>query len=165
MKRIILSLTTACISSLIGYAQTGSWFGELNIMGQKLPLVFNFYEKTCTMDSPKQGAKGIKTEWTPNSDGDVEITIPMIGAKYKGKYDGKEIRGNFTQSGMSFALNLTQDELGKPNRPQTPVAPFPYTTEEVTFKNGEVELHGTLTLPENYTKNTPAIVMVTGSGQ
>lgn len=165
MKRIILSLTTACISSLIGYAQTGSWFGELNIMGQKLPLVFNFYEKTCTMDSPKQGAKGIKTEWTPNSDGDVEITIPMIGAKYKGKYDGKEIRGNFTQSGMSFALNLTQDELAKPNRPQTPVAPFPYTTEEVTFKNGEVELHGTLTLPENYTKNTPAIVMVTGSGQ
>lgn len=117
------------------------------------------------MDSPKQGAKGIKTEWTPNSNGDVEIAIPMIGATYKGKYNGKEITGNFTQSGMSFVLNLRQEELTPPNRPQTPVAPFPYTTEEVSFKDGEVELHGTLTLPENYTKNTPAVVMVTGSGQ
>lgn len=164
MKRT-LSLVVTCISFLTGYAQTGTWSGELNVMGQKLPLVFNFSENACTMDSPKQGAKGIKTEWTPNSNGDVEIAIPMIGATYKGKCNGKEITGNFTQSGMSFVLNLRQEELALPKRPQTPIAPFPYTTEDVSFKNGEVELHGTLTLPENYTKNTPAVVMVTGSGQ
>lgn len=153
------------ISSLFANAQTGAWSGELNVMGQKLPLVFNFTESGCTMDSPKQGAKGIKTEWTPNSNGDVEISIPMIGASYKGKYNGTEITGDFTQSGMSFKLNLTQNALDKPKRPQTPIGPFPYTTEEVTFKNGEVELHGTLTLPENCTKNTPVVVMLTGSGQ
>lgn len=164
MKRITL-ISFALISSLFANAQTGTWSGELNIMGQKLPLVFNFTESGCTMDSPKQGAKGIQTEWTPNSNGDVEISVPMIGAKYKGKFDGKEITGNFVQAGMSFTLNLSQSELEKPKRPQTPVAPFPYTTEEVTFKDGEVELHGTLTLPENYTKDTPVVVMVTGSGQ
>ncbi|MDO4801500.1 MAG: alpha/beta hydrolase [Prevotellaceae bacterium] len=164
MKKI-LSFTIACMSIIAGHAQTGSWSGELNVMGQKLPLVFNFSDKGCTMDSPKQGAKGIKTEWTPSDNGEVVIAIPMIGASYEGKMNGQEISGNFKQSGMPFPLTLTQAEIEKPKRPQTPVAPFPYKTEEVTFKDGEVELHGTLTLPENYTKNTPAVVMVTGSGQ
>lgn len=164
MKRI-LSFTIACMSIIAGHAQTGTWSGELNVMGQKLPLVFNFSDKGCTMDSPKQGAKGIKTEWTPSDNGNVVIAIPMIGASYEGKLNGREISGNFMQSGMSFPLTLTQSEIEKPKRPQTPIAPFPYTTEEVSFKNGEVELHGTLILPENYTKNTPAVVMVTGSGQ
>ena len=164
MKRII-SLAIACMSILGGHAQTGSWSGELNVMGQKLPLVFNFSDKGCTMDSPKQGATGIKTEWTPSDNGEVVIAIPMIGASYEGKLNGQEISGNFKQSGMSFPLTLTQAEIKKPKRPQTPVAPFPYKTEEVTFKDGEVELHGTLTLPENCTKSTPVVVMVTGSGQ
>lgn len=164
MKKI-LSFTIACMSIIAGHAQTGSWSGELNVMGQKLPLVFNFSDKGCTMDSPKQGAKGIKTEWAPSDNGTVVIAIPMIGASYEGKLSGHEISGNFKQSGMSFPLTLTQAEIEKPKRPQTPIAPFPYAIEEVTFKNGEVELNGTLTLPENYTKNTPVVVMVTGSGQ
>ena len=164
MKRLV-SYAIACMSLIVGHAQTGSWSGELNVMGQKLPLVFNFSDQGCTMDSPKQGAKGIKTAWTPSDNGEVVIVIPMIGASYKGKLNGQEISGDFRQSGMSFPLTLTQAEIEKPKRPQTPVAPFPYTTEEVSFKNGEVELHGTLTLPVNYTKNTPAVVMVTGSGQ
>lgn len=164
MKRI-LSFAIACMSIIAGHGQTGSWSGELNVMGQRLPLVFNFSDNGCTMDSPKQGAKGIKTEWTPRDNGEVVITIPMIGASYEGKLEGLEISGNFKQSGMSFPLTLTQAEIAKPKRPQTPVAPFPYKTEEVNFKNGEVELHGTLTLPENYTKSTPVVVMVTGSGQ
>lgn len=53
----------------------------------------------------------------------------------------------------------------KPNRPQTPQAPFPYTTEELSFKNGDYTFHSTLTLPKDYTKETPVLVMVTGSGQ
>ena len=153
------------MSIFVGHAQKGSWSGELNVMGQKLPLVFNFSDKGCTMDSPKQGAMGIKTEWTPSDNRTVVIAIPMIGASYEGKLNGQEISGNFKQSGMLFPLTLTQAEIEKPKRPQTPVAPFTYTTEELTFKNGEVQLNGTLTLPENYTKNTPVVVMVTGSGQ
>ncbi len=41
--------------------------------------------------------------------------------------------------------------------------PVPYTEEEVTFKNGDVTLAGTLTLPEG-DGPFPAIVLVTGSG-
>lgn len=158
-------MAIACISSITGYAQTGNWSGELNAMGQKIPLVFKFSDNGCTMDSPKQGAKGIKTEWTPSENGEVVVVIPAIGARYEGKLGEKEITGTFKQSGMSFPLTLTQAEIEKPKRPQTPTAPFPYTTEEVTFKDGEVELHGTLSLPANYSKKTPVVVMVTGSGQ
>ena len=37
-------ITTAFIAlaSLVANAQEGAWNGELNVMGTKLPLVFNF---------------------------------------------------------------------------------------------------------------------------
>ena len=54
--------------------------------------------------------------------------------------------------------------MEKLNRPQTPVGPFPYVTEEVSFANGDAVLKGTLVLPEGYTRKTPVLIMVTGSG-
>ena len=160
MKKLLIAVSMFC--SLVANAQEGRWKGELNLPGMKLPVVFNFSSEGCTMDSPSQGAVGIKTNWTRSENGDVKISIPTIGGSYEGKLDDKEIKGVFKQMGMSFPLNLTEAKL---NRPQTPVAPFPYTTEEVKFKNGDVELNGTLTLPAGFSKKTPVLVMVTGSGQ
>ena len=50
-------------------------------------------------------------------------------------------------------------------RPQEPKQPFPYYTEEVTFRNdgAGIMLSGTLTLP-NKEGNFPAVVLITGSG-
>ena len=160
MKKLLIVVSIFC--SLVANAQEGRWKGELNVPGMKLPVVFNFSSEGCTMDSPSQGAVGIKTDWTRSENGDVKISIPTIGGSYEGRLDGKEIKGVFKQSGMSFPLNLLEAKL---NRPQTPVAPFPYTTEEVKFKNGDIELNGTLTLPAGFSKKTPVLVMVTGSGQ
>ena len=160
MKKLLIVVSIFC--SLVANAQEGRWKGELNVPGMKLPVVFNFSSEGCTMDSPSQGAVGIKTDWTRSENGDVKISIPTIGGSYEGKLDDKEIKGVFKQMGMSFPLNLTEARL---NRPQTPVAPFPYTTEEVKFKNGDIELNGTLTLPAGFSKKTPVLVMVTGSGQ
>ena len=160
MKKLLIVVSIFC--SLVANAQEGRWRGELNLPGTKLPIVFNFSSEGCTMDSPSQGAVGIKTDWTRSENGDVKISIPTIGGSYEGKLEGKEIKGVFKQMGMSFPLNLTETRL---NRPQTPVAPFPYTTEEVKFKNGDIELNGTLTLPAGFSKKTPVLVMVTGSGQ
>ena len=160
MKKLLIAVSMFC--SLVANAQEGRWKGELDLPGMKLPVVFNFSSEGCTMDSPSQGAVGIKTNWTCSENGDVKISIPTIGGSYEGKLDGKEIKGVFKQSGMSFPLNLLEAKL---NRPQTPVAPFPYTTEEVKFKNGDIELNGTLTLPAGCSKKTPVLVMVTGSGQ
>jgi len=168
MKRIITNICMLFMflgGASTASAQTGLWSGELDIQGTKLPLVFNFSADGCTMDSPKQGAKGIKANWTPNENGDVVVSIPMIGASYIGKYDGKEIKGTFKQGGAELPLNLTSGGVAKPNRPQTPVAPFPYTTEEVSFKSIDVVMNGTLTLPEGYNKKTPVVLLITGSGQ
>ena len=87
-----------------------------------------------------------------------------VDAEYKGvnKADSL-VEGTFTQHGMSFPLKLTPGEK-KAKRPQTPKAPFPYATEEVSFTNGSAILKGTLTLPQGCTRKTPVLIMVTGSG-
>lgn len=162
----ILLLTGLVCAHLSLKAQSGSYSGELDVMGTKLPLVFHFSPEGCTMDSPKQGAKGIKTQWTPSSTSEVKISIPMIGASYEGKLTAdNQIEGHFMQSGMKLPLLLKTGMVNEPKRPQTPKPPFPYTTEEVSFQNKTVNLNGTLTLPTNYSDRTPVVVLVTGSGQ
>ena len=166
MKKIKKTTVAAWLTvlSCSAYAQEGAWHGDLDVYGTKLPLVFHFTDNGCTMDSPSQGAKGIATEWKRQNDGKVVIDIPAINGKYEGQYDGKEIKGSYSQNGMSMALTLTPGEK-QINRPQTPVPPFPYQTEEVTFNNGDMTLYGTLTLPDNMDSKTPVVLMVTGSGQ
>ncbi len=48
--------------------------------------------------------------------------------------------------------------------PPAPSASDPYTTEEVTFRNGEQKLAGTLTVPKGAQGPHPAAVLITGSG-
>lgn len=159
-------LTTAFFSLLVtaATAQEGAWTGKLNIQGVELPLVFHFDADGCTMDSPSQGAKGIKADKTISADGKILISVPTAGISYEGTLDGDTIRGTFKQMGFSLPLNLVPGQP-KHNRPQTPQGPFPYKTEEVTFTNDGFTFHGTLTLPEGMTAQTPVVLMVTGSGQ
>ncbi|WP_439489661.1 alpha/beta hydrolase family protein [Algoriphagus sp.] len=51
------------------------------------------------------------------------------------------------------------------DRPQEPSKPYPYYTEEITFKNNHshVTLAGTLTLP-SAAGNYPAVILISGSG-
>ncbi len=161
MYRKIILAAIAILSALSLEAQTGPWTGSLKVQNTELTLVFDLDQST--LDVPAQGAKDIPAEVSRTATGAITIEIPSINASYKGLWLGKAITGTFTQHGMSFPLLLNP---GRPviNRPQTPVGPFPYTTEEVTFTNGNARLSGTLTLPENCTRTTPVLVLVTGSG-
>ena len=161
-KTIFTALLT--LMSLTAMAQEGAWTGNLEIQGTKLPLVFNFTPDGCTIDSPTQGAKGIKANKTTTADGNICVAIPAINASFEGKMEANSIVGTFKQNGMSLPMTLTPG-APKMNRPQTPVGPFPYSTEEVTFSNGNTRLNGTLTLPANSGKDTKVVLMVTGSGQ
>ena len=145
-------------------AQEGAWNGELDVMGTKLPLVFNFTTNGCTMDSPAENAKGIPAEKTVTDDGTIKVKVGMIGATFEGKMANGEIKGTFTQNGFPQPLTLKPGKITV-KRPQTPVPPFPYKEESVSFTNAGFTFNGTLTLPENYTKDTPVVLMVTGSGQ
>ncbi len=156
----------AAIFAFIGLtvnALTGVWSGNLEVQGTKLPLVFHFDEGSPTMDSPAQNAKGIPIKVSHDADGNVAVTIPLVGASFSGKLENGCITGTFRQNGLSLPLTLTSGEE-KPKRPQTPQPPFPYSEEEVSFSNGDATLSGTLTLPPGYGKDTPVVLMVTGSG-
>ena len=161
--RTLTSLALAMLA-FTANAQEGSWNGELDVMGTKLPLVFNFSPNGCTMDSPSQNAKGIPAEKTVSDDGTIKVKVGMIGATFEGKMADGEIKGTFTQNGFPLPLTLKAGKLAV-KRPQTPVPPFPYKEESVSFTNAGYTFNGTLTLPENYTKQTPVVLMGTGSGQ
>jgi len=129
----------------------------------KLPLVFHLNDDNPTMDSPDQGARDIPVTVERDAMGKISIKIPSIGATYEGQWLLKQIVGTFKQWGASLPLTLTPGEE-RLNRPQTPVGPFPYATEEVSFTNGNAVLKGTLTLPEGCSRRTPILILVTGSG-
>lgn len=175
MKKTILILF-ALIMAFSAAAQTveGSWTGKLDVMGTQLNLVFNITKGAdgafaCTMDSPDQGAKGIPAEITVTDGVNVKISMPALMAAYEGELKDGMLKGTFTQSGMSFALDMKPGTVER-RRPQTPKEPYPYATEEVTFTNtaDNATLSGTLTYPVGFDgmkKGTvPVVVMVTGSG-
>lgn len=118
MKRII-TLFLVVFTTITGYSQEGAWTGELDLGGAKLPLVFHFDAEECTMDSPSQGAKGIKAVKSYTPEGKIKVEIPVIGASFEGFVVMKMITGTFTQGGASLPLTLKPGEI-KPNRPQTP---------------------------------------------
>jgi len=162
MKRLclILIITLACAAT--ASAQSGVWSGKLDVQGTKLSLVFHL-DDDPVVDSPDQGVKGIPVRVERAGAGKITVQIPSLGAVYEGVWMISRIVGTFTQMNVSLPLTLTPGE-DKPSRPQTPEGPFPYSTEEVSFTNDGYVLNGTLTLPDGYTRSTPALVMVTGSG-
>ncbi|MBR0335288.1 MAG: alpha/beta fold hydrolase [Alistipes sp.] len=163
MLRVIVVML-ALLCSLSTQAQSGTWSGKIDIQGTQLPIVFHLDGDKPTMDSPRQGAMGIPIKVTRNNFGSVEISVPAIGATYRGMWLIDSIVGSFNQNSHSLPLTLTPGD-GKPKRPQTPVGPYSYNTTQVSFANGDITLHGTLTTPKDATRNTPALVMITGSGQ
>jgi hypothetical protein len=136
MKYILTIFAAAALYVFGAYAQTGTWSGKLDVQGTKLSLVFHLDDENPTMDSPDQGVKGIPIQIEREGFGALHITIPSLAASYEGKFMIKQIVGTFSQMGLSLPLILSPGEE-KLKRPQTPQGPFPYTTEEVTFMNGD----------------------------
>lgn len=173
MKRSISFLFTV-ITILTLHAQniTGEWNGALNIQGIKLRVVFHLTKTdagySATMDSPDQGAKGIPMTAVSFENNVLKLEQSAIRITYTGTFDGKtEIIGEFVQAGMKFPMNLsrTQTVITKPKRPQEPTQPFPYNSENVTFKNttDNITLAGTLTYPKGEGK-FPVAILISGSG-
>ena len=163
MKKILAAVLLLFPIAFLANAQTGNWSGKLDVRGTPLTIVFHLDGDEPTLDSPDQAALGIPVQIERTALGGITIKIPSLGASYEGLWAGKQILGTFKQAGLSLPLALTPEK--ELNRPQTPVGPFPYSEEEITFTNGEAKLAGTLVLPEGYTRKTPVLIMVTGSGQ
>ena len=115
---IITGLFTGLFLSSSASAQdiSGTWHGKLTVPTGSLTIVFHINQAAqgtyvTTLDSPDQGANGIKTQATSFSDSILTIQIPVIHASYKGKLKSdKTITGTFTQ-GMPIPLNLEKGEV------------------------------------------------------
>ncbi|MGQ7944839.1 alpha/beta hydrolase family protein [Flavobacterium sp. WC2509] len=173
MKKAVLFLVTILVSfSAFAQEITGQWNGFLKVPGGQLALVFNISKNengyTSTMDSPDQGAKGIPVTTTKFENTTLKLEIPSARIVFEGVLNQYNvIVGTFTQSGQTFPLNLSREVLKKEavKRPQEPLQPYPYYTEEVTFENkiDKNILAGTLSLPRKEGK-FPVVILITGSG-
>lgn len=151
---------------------TGQWNGVLKIQGTQLRLVFNVTKTengfSSTMDSPDQEAKGIPTTTTSFENSILKVVVENLKIEYLGTLNKDNIIvGTFKQGGQSFPMNLSKEVIEKEKliRPQEPIKPYSYYSEDVTFenKNAKINLAGTLTLPD---KNGvfPVVILISGSG-
>lgn len=169
-----LAVAMCCLPGVMmpaGRLISGPWHGSIKVTPQvSLRVVFNIDAEesthpSVTLDSPDQNAYGIPGEVNYLSEDSVNISVRSIGLTFAGRLEDGVLAGKFRQGMMTAALAL-KPGTEKRNRPQTPVPPYPYVEKEVRFENriDGVTLAGTLVLPEGYSPDRPAVVMVTGSG-
>lgn len=171
----LLLITAILFGNFSAFAQgsnlDGSWEGKLMVnpqMGLRLVLNITGSETenaVITMDSPDQGAYGIPMQIDFISADSLNVAVPQLMLKYKGKLEGDSINGAFSQGPMSLPLIL-KPKVTTLNRPQTPKGPFPYITEEVTFQSAldRAGLYGTLSRPDKDLSEIPVVLLVSGSG-
>lgn len=170
MKKTITLLLILCTSFSFAQDISGGWTGTLNVQGTELPLVFNFTKTStgfeATMDSPKQGVKGIPVDEVTFITKKLTVEVKAAGIKYEGEWKtDTEITGNFIQGTFSAPMNLTKGVV-EIIKPQEPAKPYPYYSEDVQFTNAKenISFAGTLTLPKKEGK-FPVVVLISGSGQ
>ncbi len=126
------------------------------------------------LDSPDQLVNGLAVQNFKRDGQKISFKLDLTGASYEGTLsaDGATIAGTWSglnqpPMAVTFARSQAGAALAPPKRPQTPLAPFPYTAQDVAFDNpaeSGVHLAGTLTLPPGKGP-FPAAIMITGSGQ
>jgi pimeloyl-ACP methyl ester carboxylesterase len=172
---LMLAFTAAGLAAEPATAPSpiGLWLGTLKVGEAELRIAFSIHaggtnEFVGTMTSLDQNRAEVPCRSVAFNDTTLELDLPTIRAKYTGKLDGKAARflGEFTQAGKTFPLVLDRiEKLPEAKRPQQPKPPFPYTSEDVAFRNAAagIDLAGTLTIPKGQGP-FPAVVLVSGSG-
>lgn len=176
MIRIVITFILSFfmfVTSIFAQDYSGDWYGKIAVQGQQLRINFHIVKTgqlyKTTMDSPDQNAFGILTDSTFVNENEITIKLNSMMISYSGKLLENRIEGTFSQGGMKLPLVLSHNKIVKApvkKKPQEPIKPYPYTTEEVNFINKQadnIKLSGTLSLPKN--KKKPAVaILISGSG-
>jgi uncharacterized protein len=172
MKKLFTFFAFIISATLSAQDIAGTWHSLLKFPGGQLRIDINVTNTgngySVTFDSPDQGAKGIPTEQVSFKDNVLTWAIPQAGIRYTGKFENNFIKGTFTQGEGSLPLDFSREAVRVvvKKKPQEPVAPFPYKSEDVKFNNAAapgVTLAGTLTMPSTPGPH-PAVILITGSG-
>ena len=174
MKLILLFLSAFTLTNCFAQPKNyeGIWEGEMEI-GIKLRIVFHFSKDTkgdytTKMDSPDQSAFGMPTDYTYVRNDSIFTGIERFQISFAGKLiDDTTMNGSFKQAAAVPLMLKKVIKVSKLKRPQTPTAPFPYATEDVTYSSGKIVIAGTLSYPNpkpNQKQKLPAVLLITGSG-
>lgn len=169
MKRLVFMLLFVAGTAFAQDAFLGAWQGVIgpDVINLNIAVVFEEFEGElqASITIPVQGFEGALSidELTEDS-----IVMSIKGIPGDPSFDGTlledSITGSFTQGGQELAFSLERSsEAVSLQRPQDPVEPYPYKTEELSFSNGAINIAGTLSLPEGEGPFA-AVVMITGSG-
>ena len=179
MKYLFLIIASVTLSSICG-AQSfqGTWEGRLQIPSA---LRLAFFLKSlpdghmsATWQSPDQTKLILSTDTCFVHQDSIFLLAKKFKVSFKGRILGDSaIEGIFTQ-GIDIPLQLKKvQKLTELKRPQTPVAPFTYNSQNVSFYNADktIRYGGTLTYPKedsgfSYFRAPvyPAILLISGSG-
>jgi uncharacterized protein len=149
------------------------WEGAIEINGGiKLRMAFHILKTKggaikATMDSPDQGAFGIKVDSVEIGKESLKFSLNKLG-EFDGKLEptGETAVGKWKQGGASLPLTLKRvARVSEVKRPQMPKGPFPYVSEDVVYdsRSKGVKIAGTLTIPEG-DGPFPVALLITGSG-
>ncbi|MFC4374937.1 alpha/beta hydrolase family protein [Nocardia halotolerans] len=165
---VVAALVAGCSQDTDSPAPTvqGSWHGDIEVPGRPIPVGVTFAEDgSATIDIPMQGVRAAPLKDVRTEPDRVEFTMPDVPGDpgFRGTLENDRLTGDWAQSGETVPLTLQRGAIEGPARPQDPEPPFPYRSEDVTYRSGDITIAGTLTEPEG-TGPFPAIVMITGSG-
>ena len=153
-------------------AVVGVWSGHTQTSAGPLAFVLEITHDNgkykVRAQSPDQSLSYIAVDSFEFNQGKVVFTIDSLEIRFEGglSKDTSKIRGDLKQGHLLMKLNMDkkpiEDKLTA--RPQTPIAPFDYSIEEVKVVNlkDKVTLAGTLTKPKGKVKATA--VLISGSG-
>jgi hypothetical protein len=167
----LLACGTPARSAEPGRDPVGHWQGSIQGMVRIVVHVERRADGTLagTMDSPDQGALGLRLDSLAFTGDSLHFRLRMVGGEYAARMNaaGDTLQGAWSQLGMSMPLALARTSAPpEPKRTQRIVPPYAYDTVAVSIANpaaAGVTLAGTLTLPRGKGPH-PAAILITGSG-
>lgn len=177
MKKLALSLLLTSLFSTfsnMALAQDkevdGHWKGSISIAGTRLKIEVDVNtddkgKATAILRIPEQTKQNLPLENFVRTDKKVHFDFPSPNgqATFEGNITKENtIEGEFSQNGFAGSFAIERKDSTEEVK-QVKKVPLPYKEENVTFKNGDITIAGTLTLPENK-KDFPTVIMITGSG-
>ena len=167
MRTSFLTLLLSFFFSLSVFSQNslqGIWEGGITVPGGELKIIFKIDKSgdsyTGTLDIPQQGARNMKFDAVEQKGDSVSLVFSagQITGTFNGRFDSEtKISGSYSQGGPStpFSVERISSTTKEPEKPQNEI--------DLVIANGDVEVGGTLTLPEGDIK-APLVIMSSGSG-
>lgn len=156
---LLISIAASAQPSL-----TGKWEGEITIQGQELGIIFQIEGEdgnySGTLDIPAQGASDLPLLYVVVQDDSVSTafnTGTSVG-EFKGKLtDENKIEGTYTQAGSALPFYVERQD------PSTVNVVDPGAGDDLIITNEDVEIAGTLVVPEEVDQ-PQLVILLSGSG-